>query len=1127
MSAARDTRGSEMDMDRTLRRIWRAAGLAALVTALLALAAGPALGAVRWRIDPITDTHAEVGGTLDYRLQLTNAGTTAADGTGGDPIEFTAALAPGLTVRSIGVEIPGAGVFDWTFLPGWSCSGDGPGAPPNVVGATTVTCAVTDTMGARTFLFGFGIPGQPIVTVDVGAGPATRETIFTMSGGGVRREDAAQSAEVTRISSEPPSFGIDMFDGEVTADDAGTPFTQAGGHPYAASTTVDFNQLTSPNPLLGAMWPVAAPKTIIVDLPPGFVVNPAATPTCGETEIAGDGQYRPLCPPASQVGTVVLRVNGFGTTTNVHGPRPLYNLDPPPDAPARFGFNFEGTVVTLTGELRSGSDYGLTARFDNVPEGLAFAGSTLTLWGTPADDVHTPERACPGSTAPQYALAGATCASGAARVAFVRNPTSCTAPGVGLPTRITTDSWREPGRFVSETFVSHLPPGYPRERSNWGAPQGPTDCDRVPFNPTLRGQPTGVPRAGAPTAFAFDLELPQTSDPELVGQADLKKAVVTLPRGVRVSPSSAQGLGACSPAQIALRSTADPTCPASSKIGSLTIETPLLNEDLRGGIYLGTPFDNPFDSLLSLYLVARGPGLIVKLPGKVETNPQTGQLTATFDDNPQLPFSKLHLEFNGGPRAPIVTPDQCGTYTTRAELTGWNGATVVSNSSFTVAQDADGTPCEGQRFAPGFAAGTQDPVAGKSSPFHLRMTRDDQHQLFNAVTVEMPPGLTGRIADAVLCSAAQARTGGCPESSRVGRVAVGAGAGSNPFYITNGRVYITEGYKGAPFGLSIVVPAVAGPFDLGTVVVQSAVFVDKHTAELRVVSDPLPTILQGIPLDVRDVRVSIDREGFMLNPTNCEEMQLNGRIDSTLGSSVTRSSRFQVGDCAALPLRPRMTLAVGGRGRTQRGRVTPLNATLRQTAGQAALKAVGVTLPATINARLEVINDACTREEFEAGDCEDARAGSAVAVTPLLRDPLRGNAYFVRNGNRLPDLFVALRGQGRSAGVAFDLIGRITIPRSRFLRTTFDAVPDVPITMFSLRLQGGRRGSVGNAANLCSTRGRRARGRIVYRGQNGKREVVRQRLRVKGCRRSARARRSAVTRGGQSDLPARGERTTR
>ena len=464
-----------------------------------------------------------------------------------------------------------------------------------------------------------------------------------------------------------------------------------------------------------------------------------------------------------------------------------------------------------------------------------------------------------------------------------------------------------------------------------------------------------------------------------------------------------------------------------------------------------------------------------------------------LDNNPQTPFSNGR---DGGSRAQLVTPRGCGTYTTHAVITGWNGRVVERDSAFTVSRDGTGAPCPPSQFSPDFVAGADPPVAGATSEFNLRVSREDDDEELKALSVDMPRGVTGKIADVELCSEPQASAGTCAESSRIGTVVSGAGAGTNPFYITNGRAYLTgplhgDAFRGAPFGLSIVVPAVAGPFDLGNVVVRSAIFVDKHTAELRVVSESFPTILEGIPLD--------------------GDKQITGTIESVAGKRADVSSRFKVGECANLPLRPKMTLAVGGRGRTQRGRSTPLNATLRMKPGQANLRFVRVTLPTTINARLTVINDACTREEYEAGNCEDARTGSAVAATPLLRDPLRGGVYFVRNGNPLLDLFVRLRGQ-----VDFDLIGRITIPGSKRLRTTFALVPDVPVSMFSLRLVSGREGSVGNAANLCSRRGRTARAELDFIGQNGKVLQVDQRLKVRGCKSRASSRGRRHRRGRRS-----------
>jgi hypothetical protein len=487
----------------------------------------------------------------------------------------------------------------------------------------------------------------------------------------------------------------------------------------------------------------------------------------------------------------------------------------------------------------------------------------------------------------------------------------------------------------------------------------------------------------------------------------------------------------------------------------------------------------------------------LKLPGQVMLDRDTGQITTSFDNTPQLPFSRLHVEFKTGPRSPLAMPRRCGLYNTHATFVGWNGRTVEADSSFSLSENARGRACPPQ-FSPGFSAGTASNGAGKTSSFLLRLTRGDEDQDLRALTVKLPRGLTGKIANADECSDTQARADACPAGSQIGAVTVGAGAGSNPFFIQSGKAYLTGPYKGAPFGVAIVVPAVAGPFDLGKVTVRSALFVDKKTAQVSIVSDPFPTILQGIPLDVRDVRVDVDKPDFFLNPTSCAEKTITGTLTSTEGASANVSDRFQAAECASLALKPRMVLRVGGRGHTHRGQTSAFSTTLRMPKrGQANLRFVRVTLPETINARLNTINDACTRAEFESdvSKCKHAVAGSATASTPLLRDPLKGSVYFVKNGHAIPDLFVALRGQ-----VAFDLVGRITIVDNKLLRTTFDAAPDVPIRSFTLKLLGGpTTASIGATANLCSSKSRRAKAHVDYIGQNGKVRQTSQALKVAGC----------------------------
>jgi hypothetical protein len=1043
-----------------MRRRGRSAAVSAAVLALLALAASPAVAVPVWRIDVASDTTAAPGATHDFLVQIANTGTSGADDAS-DPIVVSGTLPAGL--KALGAvptdrwdcaaTVPGSQGFSCTYVRG----------PIPAAGFAVLTLQAS---------------------VD-GAAAGTLTSSFGVSGGGAAPGPATSTVDPVIIDAAPRPFGVDAFDGTVL-DDAGVPFTQAGGHPFSAQVSIDFNTTTDPAPLRGDLWPVEPVKDVLADLPPGLVGDPTAAERCTAAQLASGGILaRSLCPPAAQVGTALVRLNGGGAR-NVLGPLPIYNMVPPPDVPARFGFNAARTIVTMDGELRSGGDYGLSVRLRDVAQGLAVAGATLTFWGVPADPAHDAERQCPGEIPP--ANGGRPCQDGGALRPFLRNPTSCTEPGVGLSVGVQIDSWVHPGTWRAAQFVSHLPPGYPFPPGEWGPQQGTTGCDEVRFEPGLSVAPDSR-EAGVPSGYAFALTLPQNDeDAASPGQADVRRVTLRLPEGVRVNPSAADGLQGCSPAQVGLDSTADVSCPDGSRVGSLTVETPLLDAPLEGSVYLASPGVNPFGTLLAVYLVAKGPGLIVKLAGRVESDPLSGQLTATFDDVPQLPFSRARVAFDGGPRAVLVNPPLCGTYSVEGELTAWSGAVRPVSGGFVVDRGAvaeagsagAACPAPGARpFAPGFTAGVESPVAGGSSPFHLRLTREDADEELGRVTVRLPRGLLGRIADVELCGDAAAAAGTCSPASLIGSVVAGTGAGPLPFYIGGGRVYLTGPYGGAPFGLSVVVPAVAGPFDLGTVVVRAAVFVDRHTAALRVVTDPLPRMLQGIPLQLRDVRVAVDRAGFMVQPTGCGPKVVRGVVESVARRVVGVDSRFRVGDCGALPFRPRLRLIAGSRGHVRARSSVPLTAVLTQQPGEAGIRSVSVTLPSVFSAQLPVVEDACSPEEFAHGACEAARVGTAIAVTPLLRDPLRGGVYLVRPpGRHLPDLVVALRGQ-----VDVDLVGRVAIPGGRHLAARFAHVPDVPVKSFVLRFHAGPRGVVGLARGLCGPHARRGRAVVRFAGQ--------------------------------------------
>jgi len=1056
------------------------------VAAVLACVSGPASAAQGWEITSVSNTTVRAGDELTYAIEAINRTEADSDGT---PITLTLTLPTGFT----GVR------FEDVFA-GWDCG--------SVAGLSVITC--TANVG------GPDARMRLLVTVAVDSTATGVKTAdVEVSGGGLT---SAATADPVTISPVPPPFGIDAFDGQVD-DSTGAAYTQAGGHPASLSTALDFNTATDTSPTSNPFQPIIGPnepiepvKDIVVDLPPGLVGNPSAVDECTSGELANSEGItpRPLCPPTSQVGTAEVIQNGTRLIGAVVGPYPIFNMVPPPGVPARFGINVLGTIVVLDASVRTGADYGLTVTSRNVSAGVSLIGAHLDFWGVPADASHDAERSCSGQKSPGDSSGGdPPCTSGAGSRAFFRLPTSCTAPGVGLTTTVRVDSWFHPGDFKTASFESHVSPGYPFASNDpstpWGVPIGPNGCDRVPFDPEIDAQLVRDSRAAATAALSVDISIPQTDDPSTTSQSDLRKAVVTLPAGMHVNAASANGLGACTSEQIALRSDAAPTCPDASKIGTVTIDTPLLDVPVTGGIYLAKPFDNPFDSLIAIYVVASAKGVVIKLPGQISMD-ANGQITSTFDNNPQLPFSRLHLEFKSGPLASLAVPNRCGVYTTHAEFTGWNGRSVSRDSSFELPVNGSGKPCPPQ-FSPGFSAGTKSNSAGSFSSFLLRFTRSDEDQELRALTVSLPRGISAKFANADLCTDAQVGADACPANSKIGDVATGAGTGSIPFFITNGRAYLTGPYKGAPFGVAIVVPAVAGPFDLGKVTVRSALFVDKHDATGRIVSDPLPRVLQGIPLDIRDVRVNVNKPSFFLNPTSCAVKKITGTITSTEGASANVSDRFQAADCASLGFKPRMVMRVGGRGHTRRGKTSPFTTTLTMPSkDQANLRLVRVTLPDTINARLNTINDACTRAEFE-GDvkkCAHAVAGSATASTPLLRRSLSGSVYFVKNGHAIPDLFVALRGQ-----VSFDLVGRISIVNNRLLRTTFDAAPDVPIRSFTLRLLGGpSTASIGAATNLCSKESRSAKVAVDYIGQNGTVRQVQQALNVAGCGKQKAHRRS-------------------
>ncbi len=880
-------------------------------------------------------------------------------------------------------------------------------------------------------------------------------------------------------------FGISAFDQQITSDAAGDSFTQAGGHPYAITTEIDFN--THPNSeagqLFGAPMPEEDTKDIFVQLPPGELGNPTSPTQCTDTQLAGDVPglltSNPTCPISSQVGTIQVRTSLFRLLNPENWVFPVYNMVAPPTAPAKFGFLIAGVPITLTGNVRNGGDFGVTIRSADIPIALAVNGITLAFWGVPADKSHDVQRCdyaflgfglvCPGAPG----TPSGPNVDPVTPEAFLTLPTSCTDPGVGFHTTLEVDSWLNPGVYVQQGLFSHLTPGYPAAPAEWGQQQGMTGCDATPFNPSISVTPTNA-QADTPSGLNVDITVPQEGllNPGGIASANVKKAVVTLPAGESVSPSAADGLGACSLAQIGLGVNTRAECPDSSKLGTVEIDTPLLPQPLQGSIFLGKQGENPFGSLVALYIVVEGHGVILKLAGHVDLDSATGRITTTFDNNPQLPFDHLKLNFKAGPRSPLVNPHTCGTYATSAQFTPWSGNPPVEvESSFQITSGPEGRPCPGspQAFAPSFVAGTTNNQAGAFSPLSVTFARNDGEQQLGGVTVKTPPGLLGMLSAVSLCGEQQASSGSCPASSEIGSLTAAAGAGANPFYVTGGKVFLTTGYKGAPYGLSVVVPAKAGPFDLGTVVVRGSVTVDPVTTALTVTTDPVPTILDGIPLDLRSINVTIDRPGFMFNPTNCNPLSLSGLLTGELGGTEAISNSFQVTNCGRLGFSPKFSVTTTGK--TSRANGAGLTARLTYPSGpQANIAKVKVNLPKQLPSRLTTLQKACSDSTFKVNPdaCPAASTiGFAKAITPILPEPLTGPVYFVSHGGAaFPDLVVALKGYG----ITFDLIGTTFINKAGITSTTFKQVPDVPIGSFELTLPQGPNSALAANGNLCASK---------------------------------------------------------
>jgi hypothetical protein len=831
---------------------------------------------------------------------------------------------------------------------------------------------------------------------------------------------------------------------------------QAGAHPDFTTT---FSFPENPDLVIDGQpspGPDESVHSIDVDLPPGMIGNPQAVEECDPRDFVSPGAGVAKCPFASQIGVAeVTTVTGAGKAILKVG---VFNIGHGPDVPARFGFNYIGAIALIDGRVRPG-DYGISAGSFSISQAQTIEAVKITLWGIPVDPSHDFER---GGFASTYQSL-----PDVPRRPFLSTPTSCTEAPVSFTMR--GDSWQNRGAIATVTTTT----------DSEGTPFVFSGCDRLPFNPSIDVAPSSE-AADSPTGLSVDLEIPQSDEPDGLTTSNLRDVKMTLPRGMTISSSSAAGQGACSLAQIGLHSNDAPSCPASSKIGTVTVKSPALKEELTGDVILAAQGDNPFNSLLAMYIAVKGPGFYLKLPGKIEADPDTGQLTVTFKDNPQLPFEQLRLDLIEGPRAPLSNPSQCGTYAVQTEFTPWSGtAPITRESSFRVDQG-----CNTGGFAPGLEAGTVDPTGGAFSPFLLRITREDGETNLSRIQSTLPEGLLAKLKGVPLCGDAQATTGDCPAGSKVGKVVVGSGAGPLPLYVPEAgkaptAAYLAGPYKGAPYSLVVKVPAQAGPFDLGTVSVRNALQIDPTTAQVTAKSDPLPQILQGIPIAYRDVRVEVDRPDFTVNPTSCKQQQVTSVLTSATGQTATPSAPFSASGCKELGFKPSLKISL--KGKMNRTGNPAVKAVLKAPKGQANIAKTTAVLPPAMFIDNAHINNPCTRVQFNANDCPAGSIlGKATAYTPLLDKPLTGPVYFRSNGGdrELPDLVADLNGQ-----IHVVLVGFIDTAKSGGVRTRFADVPDAPVSKFVLSLKGGKKGLIENSEDLCSFT---PKAKVQMTGQNGK-----------------------------------------
>lgn len=914
------------------------------------------------------------------------------------------------------------------------------------------------------------------------------------------------------------AFGINNFDVTFTDKD-GNP-AEAGSHPFAFTVSLgtNFDEELIPEGYL---------RDFFAEQIPGLVGDTTAYPRCTTAEFLAEKGSEPSCSPQSQVGITGVAAQTAGVWQTL----PIFNVTPPPGVLLRLGFHIVNENIFIDAGLSQDPPYNAVAASRNTPQLVNVFGSKIQLWGNPSDPEHDELRGPCGAQAAflepgdiegfEFKPTGKSCPVPANSEPFLTMPTDCSHP---LRSSFEAISWNDlDGDGAPDTDA-----GSRLTHDAAGSPVSLFGCGKLKFEPSITARPT-TRAAQSPTGLDFSLDVKDeglTSAKEGArSHSAIKKAVVTLPEGMTANPSVAEGLKVCSEAALereTLASAPGDGCPEAAKIGTLEVESPLVEEPIRGTLFQAAPYANlASDSLLAFYVVFKNVnlGVIVKLPVKVEPDSHTGRLIATTEDIPQLPFSRFSLHFREGGRSPLVSPPLCGAYTATAELTPWSGGSNhTSSSTFRIISGPDEGPCPKggtPPFEPGFTAGSQSNAAGRFSPFTMRLTRRDGDQDLTRFDATLPPGVGGILAGVDKCPDAQialakAKTGlaelrspSCPANSKIGNVEAGAGVGSQLTYVP-GSIYLAGAFGGAPLSVVAIVPAVAGPFDIGTVVTRQALVVNPRTGEVSVDgshSDPIPHILAGIPLVVRDIQVHVDRSHFTYNATSCDILATRASIWGGGANAfsliddgpVARGVRYQAASCASLGFKPSLSLKL--KGGTGRGAHPRLRSVFKPRQDDANLKGLVLRLPRSAFLDQAHIRTICTRVQFAAKACpEGAIYGRARAFTPVLSEPLEGPVYLRSSNHNLPDFVAALHGL-----VDVEAVARIDSKKGG-IRATFTDVPDAPITKVVVNMRGGKRGLIVNSTDLCAGK---HRGNAQLVAHNAKQQTSRPLVRST-CRKRSR-----------------------